>query len=153
MAAVARLSLGLERRVVCVSGSAWGRLSQASVPPGSAALIAKPVPGRCWVYRPLKLAPFTSAGRAGRPCFGCLFQSCSSTQEADPPVLAYCLKSVWPLEPRVIDRHLREPPDIYMITCLYFFKLLFTEVYCFKMLYFYCTNSESTVRIHIFPSH
>jgi len=42
-AAVACLSPGLERRVVCVSGSAWGRLSQASVPPGSAALIAKPV--------------------------------------------------------------------------------------------------------------
>lgn len=83
---MARLSPGLERRVVCVSGSAGGRLSQDFVPPGSAALIAKPVPGCCQFSRPLELAAFTSEGRAGRLRFGCLLQSCSSTHEADPPI-------------------------------------------------------------------
>ena len=44
-AALALLGPGLERRVVGISGSAWGRPGQISIPPGSAALIAKPVAG------------------------------------------------------------------------------------------------------------
>ena len=84
-AAEALLGLGLERRVVCVSGSAWGRPSQISSPLVQLLWLQNQVSGCCQVYCPLGAGYLHFGGEGcGGLILACLPQTCSGTPEADP---------------------------------------------------------------------
>ena len=61
-----------------------------------------------------------------------------------------CLKTVWPREPRVIDRHLRYPPNIYDdLSLFFFFNYFLLKCIALKCYISTVQQSESTVHTHI----